>query len=87
MRAFALLLAALCCLIRGNAFTVTPSNIRVVTALDMTILTYGSKKKDFKAGSPMSAAMKALGVPVKYSCKKARRITEMAHLMQTKHDG
>ncbi|KAL7573687.1 hypothetical protein ACA910_007730 [Epithemia clementina (nom. ined.)] len=36
----------------------------------MTVLTYGTKKKDFKPGSPMSTAMKQLGVPVKYSCQK-----------------
>ena len=46
----------------------TPSNIR--TSLGMTILTYNGKKKDFKAGSPLSVAVKQLGVPVKYSCKK-----------------
>jgi hypothetical protein len=45
-----------------------PSNIR--TSLGMTILTYNGKKKDFKAGSPLSVAVKQLGVPVKYSCKK-----------------
>eukprot|EP00522_Entomoneis_paludosa_P005542 CAMPEP_0172451440 /NCGR_PEP_ID=MMETSP1065-20121228/9494_1 /TAXON_ID=265537 /ORGANISM="Amphiprora paludosa, Strain CCMP125" /LENGTH=108 /DNA_ID=CAMNT_0013203401 /DNA_START=129 /DNA_END=455 /DNA_ORIENTATION=+ len=40
------------------------------TALDMTKLTYGSKAKDFKAGSPLKTAVKQLGVPVKYSCNK-----------------
>lgn len=40
------------------------------TDLSMTILTYNGKKKDFKAGSPLSVAVKQLGVPVKYSCKK-----------------
>lgn len=35
-----------------------------------TVLSYNGKKKSFKPGSPMSSAVKALGVPVKYSCKK-----------------
>ena len=54
------------------AFTVTPSVSRPSTYLKMTILTYGSKKKNFKPGSPLSSAMSQLGVPVKYSCKKVR---------------
>jgi len=40
------------------------------TDLQMTVLTYKGKKKDFKAGSPLSRAVAQLGVPVKYSCKK-----------------
>jgi hypothetical protein len=38
--------------------------------LQMTLLTYGSKKQDFKPGSPMKNACAALGVKPKYSCKK-----------------
>jgi hypothetical protein len=40
------------------------------TALSMTVLTYNGKKKDFKAGSPLSTACQQLGVKVTYSCKK-----------------
>ena len=39
-------------------------------ALQMTVLTYGSKKKDFKPGSPLKNACSALGVQPRYSCKK-----------------
>lgn len=39
-------------------------------AMQMTVLTYNGKKKNFKAGSPLSVAVAQLGVPVKYSCKK-----------------
>ena len=53
------------------AFTLAPQSlVRKPVSLDMTVLAYGSKKKDFKEGSPMSTAVKQLGVPVKYSCKK-----------------
>ena len=41
------------------------------SSLQMTILTYNGKKKDFKAGSPLSSAAAALGVKPKYSCKKS----------------
>lgn len=40
------------------------------SSLHMTVLTYGSKKKDFKAGSKLSAACSALGVKPRYNCKK-----------------
>jgi hypothetical protein len=40
------------------------------SALQMTILAYNGKKKDFKAGSPLSVAAKNLGMKVTYSCKK-----------------
>jgi len=40
------------------------------SSLQMTILSYNGKKKDFKAGSPLSSAAAALGVKPKYSCKK-----------------
>jgi hypothetical protein len=36
----------------------------------MTVLTYGTKKKDFKAGSSLKSAVSALGVKPKYSCTK-----------------
>jgi hypothetical protein len=40
------------------------------TSLQMTVLTYGGKKKNFKPGSPLKSAASALGVKPKYSCKK-----------------
>jgi hypothetical protein len=61
--------------IQCNAFSVgftTASRPAAVapTALSMTVLTYNGKKKDFKAGSPLSTACQQLGVKVTYSCKK-----------------
>jgi hypothetical protein len=41
-----------------------------VSALGMTVLTYGTKKKDFKPGTPLSKAVEQLGVKPRYSCKK-----------------
>ena len=40
------------------------------SALQMTVLTYKGKKKNFKAGSPMKNAAAGLGVKPRYSCKK-----------------
>jgi hypothetical protein len=58
-----------------NGFVVVPLDRSSVSrtstsALQMTILSYKGKKKDFKAGSPLKVAVKQLGVPVKYSCNK-----------------
>mmetsp|Transcript_6375 Transcript_6375/g.18754 ORF Transcript_6375/g.18754 Transcript_6375/m.18754 type:complete len:113 (-) Transcript_6375:110-448(-) len=55
-----------------NAFqlVVTPSPIKPTTALQMTVLTSGGRKKDFKPGSPLKDAVAALGVKPKYSCRK-----------------
>ena len=50
----------------SKAFGVSKSS----SALEMTVLTYGSKKKDFKPGSKLSAACASLGVKPRYSCKK-----------------
>ncbi|GKY99320.1 hypothetical protein MPSEU_000887100 [Mayamaea pseudoterrestris] len=74
MKVVTIILVGLSLLAHSNAFSVVqPTQSRrsaVSTTLDMTVLTYGTKKKDFKPGSPLSSAVKALGVPVKYSCKK-----------------
>lgn len=43
---------------------------RARTSLDMTVLTYGGKKRNFAAGSPLKSAASALGVKPKYSCRK-----------------
>ena len=64
----ALVFALLCS--SATAFMASPMSVRKSSSLDMTILTYGNKKKDFKAGSPLKTACKQLGVKVKYSCNK-----------------
>lgn len=56
-----------CAFVPQSNMAFTP---RTQPSLHMTVLTYNGKKKDFKAGSPLSNACKALGVPVKYSCRK-----------------
>ena len=62
-----------------TAFVVAPailvsgrasSMATTTTDLQMTVLVYKGKKKDFPPGSPLSRAAASLGVPVKYSCKK-----------------
>lgn len=75
-----LLVAAAAVLGSSNAFSNAPrvptkpslpaSSKHPASVRYMTILAYNGKKKNFKAGSPLSVAVKALGVPVKYSCKK-----------------
>lgn len=55
----------------SNAFQAAPTSFsRKTSALEMTVLSYGNKKKDFKEGSPLKNAVRQLGVPVKYSCNK-----------------
>ena len=53
-------------------FSVTPNTrpASFSSALHMTVLTYNGKKKDFKAGSPLSKAVQQLGIKPRYSCKK-----------------
>lgn len=46
------------------------SPVHKSSSLGMTILTYNGKKKNFKAGSPLSRALPAIGIRPKYSCKK-----------------
>lgn len=46
------------------------STIHKSTSLHMTVLSYNGKKKNFKAGSPLSKALPAIGIRPKYSCKK-----------------
>lgn len=72
MKSFMSLIFALVCVVASvNAFTsVAPTNFQSSTALDMTVLTYNGKKKNFRAGSPMKNAASALGVKPRYSCKK-----------------
>lgn len=52
------------------AFARKTSSLKSSSALQMTILSYNGKKKDFKQGSPLSVAAKSLGMKVTYSCKK-----------------
>ena len=56
-----------------DAFQTTkPKNSRKFKggSLEMTVLSYGGKKKNFQAGSSLKSAVAALGVKPKYSCKK-----------------
>lgn len=56
---------------KSNAFQCSSRRNPVKgTSLQMTVLSYGGKKKDFKPGSPLKSAASALGVKPKYSCKK-----------------
>jgi hypothetical protein len=73
MKFICLLLVAAAAIFASDAFTVVPPTHRGAvqpSALSMTVLVYNGKKKNFKAGSPLSTAVAQLGVPVKYSCKK-----------------
>eukprot|EP00534_Pseudo-nitzschia_fraudulenta_P003239 CAMPEP_0201116410 /NCGR_PEP_ID=MMETSP0850-20130426/706_1 /ASSEMBLY_ACC=CAM_ASM_000622 /TAXON_ID=183588 /ORGANISM="Pseudo-nitzschia fraudulenta, Strain WWA7" /LENGTH=91 /DNA_ID=CAMNT_0047380483 /DNA_START=216 /DNA_END=491 /DNA_ORIENTATION=+ len=46
------------------------SAVKTSSSLEMTILSYNGKKKNFKAGSPLSKALPAIGIKPRYSCKK-----------------
>jgi hypothetical protein len=67
--ALALLFAALHN--NANAF-LSPCCVtkRDSSSLQMTILTYGNKKMDFKPGSPLKTAVAKFGIKPKYSCNK-----------------
>lgn len=69
-RSLAVLLAALlnveAFVSRSGDFGVSKSK----SSLQMTLLTYGNKKKDFKPGTPMKKAVAQLGIKPKYSCNK-----------------
>ena len=59
----------------GDAFSsnaLLNKSTKQTSALQMTVLTYGSKKKDFKPGSKLSAACANLGVKPRYNCKKGK---------------
>lgn len=47
-----------------------PVALESASSLQMTILTYNGKKKNFRAGSPLKNAVSGLGVKVTYSCRK-----------------
>jgi hypothetical protein len=77
MKAIVYLLVALMALFGSDAL-VSPAFARKTSsksltsssALQMTVLSYNGKKKNFKVGSPMSVAAKQMGMKVTYSCKK-----------------
>jgi hypothetical protein len=48
----------------------TTHRMRQSSQLQMTLLTYQGKTKDFPAGSPLSKACATLGVSPKYNCRK-----------------
>lgn len=59
------------------AFTIDSTNVSTIatkstitTQLNMTVLSRGAKKMNFKPGSPLKNAVAKLGVKPKYSCKK-----------------
>lgn len=54
----------------AQAFVAPQPSLSRTLPLEMTVLTYGNKKKNFPPGSPLSKAVAQLGVKVKYSCKK-----------------
>lgn len=71
MKLIACLVAFIVVLCAVDAFSVqTPAPVRSSSALSMTVLTYGNKKKNFRAGSPLKNACAALGVKPRYNCKK-----------------
>jgi len=72
MMRFSIVLLVVYSIVGANAFVVNSPSFGVTSSssLQMTVLTYKGKKKDFKPGSPLSRAAAQLGVPVKYSCKK-----------------
>jgi hypothetical protein len=65
---FALLPAGSCAFVSHGFASITP--YKESTTLQMTLLTYGSKQKDFPPGSKLAAACATLGVKPKYNCKK-----------------
>ena len=71
MKTFLSLIIAFIAAANVHAFqSVSPSYLSKTSSLQMTVLAYKGKKKDFKAGSPLSKAAAGLGVKPKYSCKK-----------------
>jgi hypothetical protein len=65
------LAAIIICLSSVNAFVSNNHGVaRKSSQLQMTILSAGGKKADFKEGSPLKNACAKLGVKPKYSCKK-----------------
>ena len=72
MRLILVVLAVVLALSYGFVVVQQPSLVvrSSSTSLEMTILSFRGKKKNFPAGSPLSRACAQLGVPVKYSCKK-----------------
>jgi hypothetical protein len=72
MKIVALLLALFAMLCGTVAFQSSSSSNRRVkgSSLQMTVLTYKGKKRDFKAGGSLKSAVSALGVKPKYSCTK-----------------
>mmetsp|Transcript_15282 Transcript_15282/g.42410 ORF Transcript_15282/g.42410 Transcript_15282/m.42410 type:complete len:120 (-) Transcript_15282:638-997(-) len=66
-----LVVASLSAVVHGfqNVNTQRPA-INKSSSLQMTILTYNGKKKNFKAGTPLSKALPQIGIKPRYSCKK-----------------
>mmetsp|Transcript_12129 Transcript_12129/g.13014 ORF Transcript_12129/g.13014 Transcript_12129/m.13014 type:complete len:159 (-) Transcript_12129:414-890(-) len=52
------------------SFATRTSSSSKSSQLRMTVLSYGGKKKNFKAGTPLSKALPQIGIKPRYSCKK-----------------
>ncbi|KAG7369167.1 hypothetical protein IV203_031910 [Nitzschia inconspicua] len=70
-----LMLLASLTISRLHAFVTAPLKLAApsfssTSNLQMTILSYNGKKKDFKPGTPLSTAVQQLGLKPTYSCKK-----------------
>ena len=76
MKSVAFLIALICLIAYIDAFQPIVhvkgpiKGSKSATSLEMTVLTYNGKKKDFKSGSSLKSACSALGVKPKYSCKQ-----------------
>ena len=72
MKSFLSLIVALFSVVASvHAFMpASSSSIQRTAPLEMTVLTYNGKKKDFRAGSPMKNAASGLGIKPRYSCRK-----------------
>lgn len=61
MRQFIQIFVTLIAVAGSNAFVSPMAGRTTMDPLQMTVLTYGNKKKNFKPGSPLSNACKGLG--------------------------
>jgi hypothetical protein len=86
MKVFASLLAILVVRCFADALHTRAPNNRPMkgSTLQMTVLSYGGKKKDFKAGSSLKSAVASLGVKPKYSCTKYVKVRSMEQTNQQK---
>lgn len=66
-----LIVASLAPLVHGfHNVNIQGATVNKSSSLKMTILSYNGKKKNFKAGTPLSKALPQIGIKPRYSCKK-----------------